>query len=99
MNGMLAFNIEKLNDVTASLNRFSEEYKELIRSLDLEVERLSKLWGTNDSTAYLAFKEKYDEKKTKLVELESMIGELSNSLMLKKEEIENATRSTINDFQ
>lgn len=99
MNGILAFNIEKLNDVTTTLGKFYEDYKQSITSLDLEIARLEKIWGSNDSTMYMAFKEKYDEKKGKLIEVESMIGELSERLAAKKEEMEEATRKTINNFE
>ena len=48
---------------------------------------------------YTAFKEKYDEKKGKLIEVETMIGELSERLSAKREELEEATRTTINNFE
>ena len=99
MNGILAFNLEKLNDVTATLSKFSDEYKESITALDIEITRLEKVWGSTNSAMYTAFKEKYDEKKGKLIEVETMIGELSERLSAKREELEEATRTTINNFE
>lgn len=95
----LSFNTTKLNEVCDLLNVYYNEYKELVSSLELEIQQLETTWGGLDQSAYTTFKEKYDEKKAKLVEIENMIKELLDILDSKKDEIQSVTAQSENSFE
>ncbi|MBR3210499.1 MAG: hypothetical protein IKF71_00990 [Bacilli bacterium] len=95
----LSFDTTKLNEVCDMLNTYYLEYKELVSSLNQEILKLENTWGSRNQSAYLSFKEKYDEKKGKLLEIESMIKELQRILELKKEEIQAAAIQAENSFE
>ena len=95
----LSFNITKLNEICELLNTYYNDYKESVASLEQEIKSLESTWGSKDQSAYTTFKEKYDEKKAKLVEMENMMKELLDSLKAKKEELQSATKQSTNSFE
>ena len=95
----LSFDSTKLNEVYELLNTYYNEYKEIISSLELEIKNLEVTWGSRDQSVYNTFKEKYDEKKKKLIETENMMKELLDALDVKKEEIMEATIQSENNFE
>ena len=98
MNDM-SFDITKLNEVYDILTKYHMEYTEIISSLDMEINRLGITWGTTNNSVYNEFKEKYLEKKNKLISVDNMMNELLNNLEIKKREIEEATASSENSFE
>jgi len=95
----LTFNTTKLEEVYELLNSYYNEYKETIDSLDTEIENLGETWGSNDHSIYQSFKEKYTEKKPKLISAENMMKELLDILNNKKEELVNATVQSEGNFE
>ncbi len=95
----LTFNTTKLEEVAELMNTYFYEYKELINSLDTEVKNLEASWGSNDHSIYETFKEKYEEKKPKLISMENMMKELLDTLNNKKEELQSATEQSENSFE
>ena len=95
----LSFDTTKLNEVCELLSTYYNEYKESVSSLELEIKKLETTWGSKDHSAYTTFKEKYEEKKARLIETENMIKELLDTLEAKKEEIQSATTQAINSFE
>ena len=95
----LTFDITKLNEVWDLLNTYYTEYKEIVSSLEQEIKSLEATWGSKDQSVYTVFKEKYEEKKGKLVETENMMKELLDTLDAKKEEIQGATIQSANNFE
>ena len=95
----LTFNTTKLEEITELMTNNFNEYKELISSLDREIKNLESLWGSNDHSLYSSFKEKYDEKKPKLINMENMMKELLDTLNIKKEELINATEQSAGSFE
>ena len=99
MSDNLSFNIPKLNEVWEESNRYYNEYKEIITALELEIKKLETSWGKQDASLYTQFKEKYDEKKIRLQETETLMKELVDSLQEKKNAIEDATAATSSSFE
>ena len=99
MNESLSFNISKLNEVYVEMSNYYNEYKEITSSLEIEIKKLETSWGTKEGSLYTEFKEKYEEKKRKLIETENMMKELVDTLGRKKEEIEHATIASSNSFE
>ena len=95
----LTFNTTKLEEVLELLTTYFNEYKELISSLDTEVKNLETTWGSNDHSIYTTFKEKYEEKKARLIMMENMMKELLDTLNNKKEELQSATEQSENSFE
>ena len=95
----LAFDITKLNEMDEEMKNNYEEYKEIVSSLDFEIKELEKTWGTRPKSLYTEFREKYEEKKGRLVETEVLMKELVDQLDVKKQEIENATIQSENEFE
>ena len=95
----LTFNTTKLEEITELMTNNFNEYKELIASLDTEIKNLETLWGNNNYSLYSSFKEKYDEKKPKLINMENMMKELLDTLISKKEELLNATEQVEDSFE
>ncbi len=95
----LAFDITKLNEVYEEMKNDYEEYREITSSLDHEINQLESSWGENPKSLYTDFKEKYEEKKPRLIETENMMKELLDQLSMKKQEIENATIQSENEFE
>ena len=99
MNNSLSFDTTKLNEVWEEINAYYSEYKDLTTSLELEIKKLETTWGTKEGSLYTTFKEKYEEKKSKLIELENIMKELLDTLESKKREIEEATILASNSFE
>ncbi len=95
----LSFDTTRLNEVCDMLNIYYNEYKELVSSLSQEILKLETTWGSKNQSVYQTFKEKYDEKKGKLKDIENMIQELQGVLESKKEEIQSATIQSENSFE
>ena len=95
----LTFNTTKLEEITELMNNYYNEYKELISSLDTEIKNIEVSWGSNDHSIYESFKEKYEEKKPKLVSMENMMKELLDTLNIKKEQLQSATEQSENNFE
>ena len=99
MNNDMSFNLDKLNETYDEIERLYNEYKESTISLNQEIQKLGITWGNKEGSTYTTFKEKYDEKKPKLEETENLMKELLDTLNLKKQEIEEATISSENNFE
>ena len=95
----LSFDITKLNEIYELLNKYHMEYADIISSLDMEINRLGATWGSTNNSIYNEFKEKYLEKKNKLVGVDNLMNELLNNLDMKKREIEEATASSESSFE
>ena len=89
MNNDMSFNLDKLNETYDEIERLYGEFKDTTISLNQEIQKLGITWGNKEGSTYTTFKEKYDEKKPKLLD----------TLNLKKQEIEEATISSENNFE
>ena len=95
----LTFNTTKLNEVCDLLSAYYCEYKDIITALEQEMSKLETTWGNNNQSAYRTFKEKYEEKKPKLIETDNMMKELLDTLETKKDEIQSIATQTENSFE
>ena len=94
----LSFNITKLEEILEQVTTYYAQYKEITTNLDQEIKNLEVKWGSNDHSLYEGFKEKYDEKKGKLIEVENMMKELLDTLNGKKDELNDATVQSESSF-
>ena len=95
----LSFDITKLSEIVESMKKYYGEYKETVASFDLEMKALETSWGNHPKSLYTDFKEKYEEKKNKIVSVETLLKELVDTLEQKKQEIEEATIQSENQFE
>ena len=99
MNDSLAFNSSKIEEVIETMQEACDKYKQDLASLELEIKNLDTIWGNNNQSIWNSFKEKYDEKKPKLENAESMMNELLRELILKQEQLKEATINAKNSFE
>ena len=99
MNDMFSFNTEKLAEVLDELNNNYNEYVSSLKELDKEITTLGTVWKENDKSVYNDFKEKYQEKKIKLLELESFIKSLIDNLSSKNDQLIEVTRKVKDKFE
>ena len=99
MNDSLSFNITKLEEVIEKVREAHAKYKQDLASLEMEIKHLDEIWGNNNQSVWIEFKEKYEEKKSKLMNAENMMNELLNEFMIKQEQLREATINARNSFE
>ena len=94
-----SFDTEKLTEVLDELNNNYNEYISSLGELDKEITNLGTIWKDNDKSVYNDFKEKYQEKKIKLLELETFIKSLIDNLNSKNDQLIDATIKAKDRFE
>ena len=97
MNTDFNFNTVKLTEVVNELDKYYSNYTDAIKGFDTEMKKIEANWK-DDSTLYSDFKEKYEEKRIKLIELSDMVKQLLDSLRNKNEQLISAEEKTKNIF-
>ena len=98
MNTDFNFNTVKLTEVVNELEKYYSNYNDAIKGFDHEMKKIETNWSY-ESTLYSDFKEKYEEKRIKLIELSDMVKQLLDSLRNKNEQLISAEEKTRNIFE
>ena len=94
-----SFDTEKLTELLDELNNNYNEYISSLGELDKEITNLGTIWKETDKSVYNDFKEKYQEKKTKLLELDNYIKDLIDNLNNKNDQLVAATLKAKDKFE
>ena len=99
MKDELSFNITKLEETIDIVRESYEKYRQNSSALNQEIKKLDVTWGNTSQSIWNDFKEKYEEKKSKLIEAEKMMKELLDELVRRKEQLQEATINARNSFE
>ena len=98
MNTDFNFNTIKLSEIINELEKYYNNFIDAIKSLDIEIKKIGTSWK-EESTLYSNFKEKYEEKRLKLIELSDMIKKILDYLKDKNNQLISAEEKTKNVFE
>ena len=99
MNNELSFNLAKLNELYNQALDNLNKYKESLDSVKSEITKIGDNWISTDTGTYEAFKEKFEEKESRLNEAVTLMQEFVNILSLKINDYEAASQKVNNSFQ